>query len=317
MGPDVANGSRPCPLCEGTHTRVLFRSANGYPILRCLDCALAFTDDRRAPPPSELYPPFDQSDTASLQQVRSALNVFLRQREAVVRAIVPGGRLLDFGCGSGAFARWMSGAGYEVVGLEPWSLGTPERFERLTLLRQPLESATAALGTFDVITLWHVLEHLPRPVEALRRLVTHLRPGGALVVSVPNFRSWQSTLFRGRWFHLDPPRHLLHFEPATLDDCLARAGLVVVARRRFLPEYGTSGWVQSALNTLLPHPNYLYELVKDRGALAGMTPLARALHLTGSLVAGAPVLALSLPLEAAASAADRGAALTVAARRTR
>jgi SAM-dependent methyltransferase len=316
MEPDAANGTRPCPLCAGTETRFLFRSANGYPILRCLGCALAFTDDRRAPPPSELYPPFDQSDTAALQQVRSALNVFLRQREAVVRAVAPAGRLLDFGCGSGAFARWMCGAGYDVVGLEPWSLGAPERFGRLTLRRQPLESATATLGTFDVITLWHVLEHLPRPVEVLRRLAGHLRPGGTLVVSVPNFRSWQSVLFRGRWFHLDPPRHLLHFEAATLDDCLARAGLVVTARRRFLPEYGTSGWVQSALNTILPHPNYLYELVKDRGALAGMTPLANALHLTGSLLAGAPVLALSLPLEAVASAADRAAALTVAARPT-
>ena len=133
---------------------------------------------------------------------------------------------------------------------------------------------------------------------------------------MPNFQSWQSRLFRRRWFHLDPPRHLLHFEPR-------HAGRLPRARRpRRLrvggassPSTARAAGSRARSTQVLPHPNYLYELVKDRGALAGMTPLARALHLTGSLVAGAPVLALSLPLEAAASVADRGAALTVAARR--
>lgn len=307
----------PCPMCGGASSSELLRAVNGYPIVRCKDCALAFTDDRAAPPPQELYPAFDQSDSAAIRGVRSLLSVFLRQREAVVRAARPGGRLLDFGCGAGAFARWMSGRGYEVVGLEPFSLGAPTRAEHLLLRREPLERAAPTLGRFDVITLWHVLEHLKNPVEVLKQLAGLLAPGGVVIASVPNFASWQSQAFKGRWFHLDPPRHLLHFEPRTLADCLARAGLAVERDHPSLPEYGTSGWVQSALNRVLPHPNFLYELAKDRGALAAMGRGEQALHLLGSAVLGAPVLALSLPVEAAAGRREAGAAITVCARAVR
>src|SRR5262249_40014745 len=134
--------------------------------------------------------------------------------------------------------------------------------------------------------LWHVLEHVSNPVEVLETLRGHLKPDGVLVVSVPNFRSWQSAFFRGRWFHLDPPRHLIHFEPDTLRDCLSRAGLEKISERRFLPEYGTSGWVQSALNGFLPHGNYLYELVKDRGALRELSMGSSLLHFVSSVAAG-------------------------------
>ena len=58
--------------------------------------------------------------------------------------------------------------------------------------------------------------------------------------------------------------HLIHFEPQTLKYTLSRAGFTVEGERRFLPEYGSSGWVQSSLNRVLPHTNFLYELVKDR-----------------------------------------------------
>ena len=158
-----------------------------------------------------------------------------------------------------------------------------------------------------------VLEHLSNPVEVLSKLKTLLSPGGVVIVSVPNFSSWQSKVFKGAWFHLDPPRHLLQFEPETLTDCLGRAGLSPVGEARFLPEYGSSGWIQSALNRVLPHSNFLYELVKDRGALKQMSGVSQVLHLAGSMALGAPVFALSVPVEAAAALSNCGAALTVAA----
>jgi SAM-dependent methyltransferase len=246
---------------------------------------------------------------------RRGLGVFLRQREALLRSLKPAGRLLDFGCGNGAFAQWMSRSGYDVVGLEPFSLGKTVSRDHLTLMQAPLEQVEQELGTFDIITLWHVLEHLTQPVEVLARLGRHLNPDGVLVISVPNFQSWQRALFRGGWFHLDPPRHLLHFEPATLSDCLGRAGFSQVGQHPFLPEYGSSGWVQSVLNACLPRTNYLYELVKDRGALKGMSAASSAVHFTASMIAGLPVLALSLPVEAAASLGNRCAALTVVAKK--
>jgi SAM-dependent methyltransferase len=293
---------------------VLFHAANGYPIVRCDQCRLVFTDDRQAPPPGQLYPAFDQSKSLGVRGVRTALSVFLRQREAVVRAVAPQGRVLDFGCGAGAFARWMSEHGYEAVGLEPFSLGAEERAENLRLVAQPLEAAAPSLGQFDVITLWHVLEHLREPVPTLRALAGLLAPGGSFIISVPNFDSWQSKLFGGSWFHLDPPRHLLHFEPATLEECLSRAGLSRDRAWPFFPEYGTSGWLQSALNKVLPHKNFIYELAKDRGALAGLSLPQTAGHLVGSAALGGPVLAASLPLELAAAQTGAGAAITWSAR---
>jgi len=303
-----------CPSCSGTEARGLFSSNNGYDILRCSRCGLVFTGLHGVAPPSSLYPEFDQSDRMLPLLMRRGLSVFMRQREAIVRKVKSSGRLLDFGCGSGAFAHWMARAGYDVVGLEPFSLGESAAFERVLLIREPLESALPTLGRFDVVTLWQVLEHLPRPNEILGQLARLLTPGGVLIVSVPNFHSWQSRLFRGHWFHLDPPRHIIHFEAHTLENVLRQAGLQTIRRWDFLPEYGSSGWVQSALNRIVPHSNYLYEVVKDRGALKGLNLAEHVLYMTTSIGAAVPVAAISMPVELLASAIHQGATLTFAAK---
>lgn len=312
----MSDGAR-CPGCDASDARAVFTSWNGYPILRCNACDLVFTDDRAAPPPSALYPAFEQSRTTAAQAVRAGFSVFMEQRAAFVRRVCASAapRLLDFGCGSGAFARYMSQRSFEVVGLEPFSLGAPTHERGLTLLRKPLADAEPELGSFDVITLWHVLEHVRRPAELLAGLARHLTPDGVFVLSVPNFASMQSALFGPAWFHLDPPRHLCHFEPKTLAATLDRAGLETFDRAPFLPEYGVSGWVQSALNGVLPRKNFFFELVKDRGALRDVPRPSLAAHAALSVLGAIPVAAATLPLEALASRSDRGAALTVAARR--
>lgn len=303
-----------CPMCHGVDMVAEFKSTGGYDIVRCRDCRLVFTDARTAPPPSELYPPFEQSDTAAQRSARQALSLFTLQRARLVEAAKPSGRLLDYGAGAGQFARFMAGRGFEAVGLEPYSLGTTLEEKHLRLVRAPLAKVKDSLGRFDVITMWHVLEHLEHPVELLAELRSMLAPGGVLVVSVPNFASWQSEVFKGGWFHLDPPRHLLQFEPSTLEDCLRRAGFTVSQQVPFLPEYGTSGWIQSALNRVLPHQNFLYEWVKDRGALSSMSAAERVLHFAASVAGSVPLFAASIPVEFMAAQSNKAAALTVVAR---
>ncbi len=290
-----------------------FQSTAGYDIVRCRDCRLVFTDARTAPPPSTLYPAFEQTDTTAQRGARSALSLFTLQRARLVEGAKSSGRLLDYGAGSGAFARFMAGRGFEAVGLEPYSLGTTVEEPNLRLVRAPLAKVKESLGKFDVITMWHVLEHLEHPVELLADLKSMLAPGGVLVVSVPNFASWQSEIFKGGWFHLDPPRHLIQFEPSTLEDCLRRAGFAVASQIPFLPEYGTSGWIQSALNRVLPHKNFLYEWVKDRGALSSMSPAAQAIHFATSVMGSVPLFAASIPVEFIAAQSNKAAALTVVA----
>lgn len=303
-----------CPMCQGTQTGFEFKSRAGYDIARCQTCRLAFTDARQAPPPQTLYPHFEQSDSAAQKGARSALSVFTLQRAKLVESFRSSGRLLDYGAGSGSFARFMAGRGFEAVGLEPYSLGTTLDEPHLKLVQAPLTQVKDSLGKFDVITLWHVLEHLEQPVALLSELRSMLTPDGVLVVSVPNFSSWQSTVFKGGWFHLDPPRHLLQFEPDTLEECLKRAGFYVRKQAPFLPEYGTSGWIQSTLNQVLPHQNFLYEWVKDRGALAAMPRIGRALHFAASVAGSVPLFLASIPVELMAAQYNKAAALTVVAR---
>lgn len=286
----------------------------GYDLVRCAACRTLFTDARNAPPPSELYPAFSQSADGVAAASNKAAGGFLRKRVSVAQSVSPTGRSLDFGAGSGAFARAMQAAGFESVGLEPFSLGTPTTAPGLALLRAPLADAAPSLGQFDVITMWHVFEHLDNPVEVLRQLASHLTPTGAFVISVPNEGSWQRRVFRRSWFHLDPPRHLIHFDASTFADVLGRADLHVTANHPFLPEYGTSGWVQSVLNRVLPHRNFFYEVVKDRGALAKMPRASFIGHLAVSLLIGAPIFVLAWPVEWLAARSNAAAALTVVAR---
>jgi SAM-dependent methyltransferase len=306
-----------CFACgvDATAPNIEVHSDNGFDLVRCAACRTLFTDARKAPPASELYPAFSQSGDGLAAASNKAAGGFLRKRVSVAQSVSPTGRSLDFGAGNGAFARAMQAAGFDSVGLEPFSLGAPTTSPGLTLLRAPLADAAPSLGQFDVITMWHVFEHLDNPVEVLRQLAGHLTPTGALVISVPNEGSWQRRVFRRSWFHLDPPRHLIHFDLQTLVEVLGRADLQVTANHPFLPEYGTSGWVQSVLNRVLPHRNFLYEVVKDRGALAKMPRASFVAHLTVSLVIGAPIFVLAWPVEWLAARSNAAAALTVVARR--
>jgi SAM-dependent methyltransferase len=312
------NGAAPgdaeaCPACAARDWQTLFE-ARAFPIGRCRRCGLVRTlgagDDGGAQ-----YPPFDQRETAVVRAMRFAVAQLLRERLALVRRLRPAGRLLDFGCGSGSFARLAAHGGYDVVGLEPFSLGRPHEEPGLRLVRAPLEESRPSLGRFDVITLWQVLEHVRDPGRLLETLLEHLEPAGVLVVSVPNFASWQSRVFGAGWFHLDPPRHISHFDHATLRALVDRLGLEVLSERTFHLEYGPVGWLQSALNRLLPRSNFLYEFVKDRGALAGVPASQTALNLALSVVGAAALAAPALAVEAAAGLARAGAVLTIAARK--
>ncbi len=279
---------------------------------RCRHCGALATDITDAPPPEQLYPSFSQSEAGAARTGRSLASRFLRRRVQVVRESTRGRRVLDFGAGNGDFCAALCTAGYDAVGVEPFSLGETQLRDNPTQLYRSWKDRDD-LGRFDAITLWHVLEHLHNPVEVLTNLRSRLAPGGCLIISVPNERSWQRRVFRTSWFHLDPPRHVLHLDRATLADTLSRAGMTIEKSFPFLPEYGTSGWVQSVLNVVLPRRNFLYEFTKDRGALVGIGKGSYAAHLLVSVALGVPLFATAWVVEAVAARRDAAAALTVKA----
>ena len=133
-----------------------------------------------------------------------------------------GGRLLDVGCGGGVFLERMRDFGWQVSGLE-LAADVARRVEQrtgITIHIGTLPHSDLAPQSFDAVTMWHVLEHVPDPRQILRCAAELLRPRGLLVVEVPNIASDTFERFGNNWDGLELPRHFQHFSPKTLQAML-------------------------------------------------------------------------------------------------
>jgi SAM-dependent methyltransferase len=226
------------------------------------------------------YPAVRTDDVRAVDRVRARLRARRYQEE-----FPPWrgeGRLLDVGCASGRFLRQMSEIGWTVTGVEFDAAAarkaravTPEIFEG-----DPME-APFAPGRFDVVTAFHVIEHLPDPLGTLRRMLEWLAPGGLVIVEVPNVGGVGGRLFGRYWSGLDFPRHLTHFSPQTMEAMVKRAGgRVVAARHRTKPRY------------LIRSLHHLFADGSGRAAAAGLAVVDSRLG-KGALKLG---LEVALPL---------------------
>ena len=131
------------------------------------------------------------------------------------------GLLLDIGCGTGDFLAACQKGGWSIVGIEPndkarqltkGKLGTEDSVSQD--IHSVLESYK---GQFDVITMWHVLEHIPNLLEYIEQLKFLLKPTGCLVIAVPNFKSYDAVHYKEHWAAYDVPRHLWHFSEHSIE----------------------------------------------------------------------------------------------------
>jgi SAM-dependent methyltransferase len=149
-------------------------------------------------------------------------------------------------------------------------------------------------ASFDQVIVWHVLEHLPDPRETLVEIRRILKPGGRIVVSVPNFNSLQARWAGPAWFHLDLPRHIYHFNARGLQSLLADCGFTCRRAHHFSIRQNPFGWLQSALNRLPgSRRNALYTLLKvgQKSASPDLCPATQTLlklaYWLGMPIAGA------------------------------
>lgn len=236
-----------CNLCGAQEAKPFVRGFDRFglgpgefQLVRCGRCGLVYLDPRPDPIDLLTYYAEDLPSFAGAKPVPShSLRAVDREhgignmcRAVPVPAQAPG-QLLDIGSGTGWFLARMRERGWHVAGIEP-SRAMAD-FARQTLgldIRHArIEEVDLPAAAYDVITLWHVLEHVQEPALTLRKVRRALRPSGWLLLTVPNLESPEARVFGRHWVGLDIPRHLFLFSAPVLQRYLREAGLEVVDRR--------------------------------------------------------------------------------------
>ena len=309
-----------CPVCDGTTARPALAVA-GMPerVMVCTDCGLG----RLYPLPTperiaKFYPPeYYGGPGAKFRPLleRAIRIIGARHIHSLTRGLPKGARILDVGCGRGVLLGALADRGYSVHGFEISETAAAGADPRAEIrIGSTIADAHYPAASFDQVILWHVLEHLPNPREVLLEIRRILKPGGRLVVAVPNFSSLQARWAGPAWFHLDLPRHLFHFPVAGLKQLLARCGLNATAEGHFSLRQDPFGWVQSALNLCSAAPrNALYAMLKQDGGRSKQLPLRDRVMSKVAYWLGMP---LGVAVSVASAVLKRGATVCVVAERT-
>ncbi len=205
------------------------------------------------------------SKFAGAIQTLREFSAWRRARE-INRLFSKPGRVLDIGCGEGLFLKWMKGMGWRVDGCEigEQAVKRAEQCLGQRIHDGEFKNMSHSDHSWDVVMLWHVLEHVSNPVELLKYIGSVITTNGLLVVAVPNASSWQARLFGSHWFHLDPPRHRYSFGFDHLTRMARQSGWKVMESHHFSLEYNPFGWAQSFLNSLGWRRDAMYETLKRR-----------------------------------------------------
>jgi 2-polyprenyl-3-methyl-5-hydroxy-6-metoxy-1,4-benzoquinol methylase len=216
-------------------------------------CKLVWLDpfpiERDIPLAYQQYYTHDQSVEGSnrLAGVRTLLYAVYRKLSLIPGALIglgkarrrlsfmfldeaPRGRLLDVGCGDGAFLQRMQQSGWDVQGLDfdAKAVQNAKTQYGLDVFCGGIKQIPFKEASFDAITLSHVIEHVPNPLEMFADCKRLLRNKGLLVITTPNTASLGHSVFGKYWRGLEPPRHLHLFSPANLKECARRTGLAIV-----------------------------------------------------------------------------------------
>lgn len=298
-----------CAACDENRSELVLQardsdglSSEPFGIVRCTACGMTYVSPRPTGAALGRYYVrgyYDKPGEDSGGVGRWLGRLFMAERALKAAAGRPAGRILDIGCGEGTFLAAMSRWGWDCWGVEVSAEGAARASARprLRVFNKPLEECGLAPNNFDLITLWHSVEHVENPAALLRQVARLLKDDGRVLLAFPNAASWDFRVFGTRWFHLDPPRHLHYFSPATMGRLLDACGLCTVRVTQVSLEYNPFGFVQSVLNFATRRFNYLYRALKgtlspddtgsagDLAITIALLPLLTALSLPYSLLA--------------------------------
>lgn len=228
-----------CQIC-GSGERSLKFEEPPFQVVTCDECGLVYVTPRLVG--QDLLDIYDEgywksqnpkvrgyADYASESALY--LKTFKKRMALVQRWVPPGGRVLDVGCAAGYFLRVMRERGHDVHGVELSEAIAKEAVAALGEDRVhigTLDDAVEAMNyepqSFDLVTLWDVIEHVPDPQSVLRRIRELLKPGARLLLETQNVGSRWARMLGRRWHHYKHHEHLFHFTPATIERLLVDCG---------------------------------------------------------------------------------------------
>ena len=277
-------------------------TGDAFSVWRCMRCGLGHT----VPQPLEIGRYYQGSYYGKRHGFTSRYCVRRRLRLLSASAAAGTGRkLVDVGCGDGSFLLAARKEGWEVTGTEIHP--APARDAGLDV-RESIDQLPAE-ASFDCVTMWHTLEHMRDVPSVLSAVARRLKPGGALVIAVPDLGGLQARVFGPNWLHADVPRHLYHFDAAALSHCIGAAGFAVRRTWHQEVEYDLLGWSQSLLNMVMLRPNVFFDALRGRHGGAG--PVVRA----AGVLLGVLFSLAALPALALGTLSGRGGTLIVMATR--
>lgn len=227
-----------CPLCHSSEfTNVLVAkdyttTQENFQIQKCVNCQFVFTNPR---PPANAIGKYYLSDNyishmdgsqKLLDKIYLAARKFtLRWKEQLITKQQHIGELLDVGCGTGEFINHMKTTGWQVAGMEPTETAREKATQKI---QQKIYKNLAGVNQqFNVITLWHVLEHVHELNETIEKIKLLLNDTGTIFIAVPNHESPDATFYHQHWAAYDVPRHLWHFSKTTMQHLMNKHGLKI------------------------------------------------------------------------------------------
>ena len=232
--------SNKCPWCQSEKAHLYlslkdyFLTQEPFEIMVCEECGLLYTTPK--PSDEKLGDYYKSDDYYSHQENKKGFiprvyetvkSVNLKHKIAIATQGKEPGRLLDIGCGVGDFLHFAEQNGWQCTGAEPSedaSSIAKKRIKAEIMLPKDLEKLPDE--SFDVITMWHVLEHVSDLQWQVNQLNRLLKKGGRLVIALPNFRSYDAQYYKDKWAAYDVPRHLNHFSQDSIAKIFNINGLV-------------------------------------------------------------------------------------------
>ena len=254
-----------CGLC-GSAERTTKFTDGPFSVVTCGSCGLVYVTPRLTDAAliDEVYDEGywssssakDRGHTDYRADQRLYLRTYRRRLSVVRRHFPTPGRVLDVGCAAGYFLSVMQEAGWDVTGLEPSEAIRPHTAELIgeaNVRAGLLGDADLEPGSFDLVTLWDVIEHIPAPVDALQSARELLAPGGKLLIETQNVASLAARVLGKRWQHYKHAEHIYHFDPATVTRMLNEAGFRILENTPWLGgKYVSMGFISERASRLHP-----------------------------------------------------------------